>query len=408
MSAVRSARNAAAAGAPATRRPTLGWRGRLGLLAFGLLFGLAMVEVALRLLAPYLSVVNELSSIATFQTYHPVYGFFHRPGASGWIETPEFTSHVRFNARGLREREVAVPKPAGLYRVMVLGDSFVEGAQVPEADTVARQLEGILAGAAPGRQVEAINAGNAGFGTAQELLFLEHEGAAYGPNVVVLVYFVDNDLPDNGYRVARERKLDTTRRPFFVPDGNGGIELRPGLAPSPDRFEALRPWLRGLVTYNTIENFLLWHEAREQEQAQIGKNRPTYLPEPPKEWEEAWWVTEQLLGRVQVAATSIGAELVLVAAPSFYQVDADAWEALIRNTSDYNRYRQDTPNRRLAEIAERQGLRYLDLLPAVREAQEAGAKLYFPADGHWTSAGHQFAARQIADYLTSAGVAPRP
>lgn len=408
MSAVRSARSSALAGASAVRRTPIGWRSRFGLLAFGLLIGLGTVEVALRLLAPYLTVVNSLTSIATFQTYHPIYGFFHRPGASGWIETPEFTSHVSFNSRGLRDREIELPKPPGHYRVIVLGDSFVEGAQVPIEATVSRQLEPLLASASPGRQVETVNAGNAGFGTAQELLFLEHEGAVYQPDVVVLVFFVDNDLPDNGYRVARERDLDATRRPFFVPDGNGDVELRPGLAPPTDRMEVVRPYLRRLVSYNLIENFLLWHEAREQEQAQIGKNRPTYLPEPPREWEEAWWVTEQILGRVRQTASSLGSELVVVAAPSFYQVDDDAWHGLIDNTRDRNRYRQDAPNRRLAEIAARQQLRFLDLLPAMRQAQTSGGNLYLPADGHWTSEGHAFAARQIAEYLASTGLTPRP
>ena len=408
MSAVRSAQAPALAGAPAARKRSIGWRGRLGLLAFGLLIGLGTVEVALRLLAPYLTVVNSLTSIATFQTYHPVYGYFHRPGASGWIETPEFVSYVSFNSRGLRDREIEVPKPPDRYRVMVLGDSFVEGAQVPVEDTVSRRLEPLLASAVPGRPVDTVNAGNAGFGTAQELLFLEHEGADYHPDVVVLVYFVDNDLPDNGYRVARERRIDTTRRPFFVPDGKGGIALRPGAAPPPDRLEAVRPHLRRLVSYNLIENFLLWHEAREQEQAQIGKNRPTYLPDPPEEWDEAWWVTEQILGRVRESARAIGAELVVVAAPSFYQVDDAAWNELIKSTRDRDLYRQDVPNRRLAEIAERQGLRFLDLLPSIRQAQAAGSGLYFPADGHWTSAGHAFAARQIAEYLSATGLTPRP
>ena len=149
-------------------------------------------------------------------------------------------------------------------------------------------------------------------------------------------------------------------------------------------------------------------DRREQEQAQIGQNRPTYLPEPPGEWEEAWWVTEQLLGRVRETARSQGAELVVVAAPSFYQVDDAAWEQLIKNTRDYSRYRPETPNRRLAQIAERQGLRFLDLLPSVRHAQAGGARLYFPADGHWTSAGHAFAAGQIAEYLAASGLTPRP
>ena len=98
MSAVRSAQASALTGAPAARPRSVGWRGRIGLLVFGLLIGLVAVELVLRLLGPRLSVVNSLTSIATFQTYHPIYGFVHRPGASGWIETPEFTSYVRFNS----------------------------------------------------------------------------------------------------------------------------------------------------------------------------------------------------------------------------------------------------------------------------------------------------------------------
>src|SRR5215212_8999644 len=151
MSAVSGARVSSVAGASAPGRRAVGWRGRLGLLLFGLAFGLLAVEVVLRLLGPHLALVNSLTSIATFQTYHPIYGFFHRPGASGWIETPEFTSYVSFNSRGLRDREIELAKPAGGYRILVVGDSFVEGAQVPAEDTVSRRLEPLLASAAPGR-----------------------------------------------------------------------------------------------------------------------------------------------------------------------------------------------------------------------------------------------------------------
>ena len=408
MSVVTDARASANGPSPRAVR-AVGWRGKVFLLLFGLLIGLVAVEMVLRVLGPRSPVVASLTSIATFQTYHPIYGFFHRPGASGWIETPEFVSHVAINSRGLREREIAVEKPAGTYRVLVLGDSFVEGAQVPVEETVTRKLEEQLSAMLPGRPVQVINAGNAGFGTAQELLFLDNDGRQYQPDLVILVYFIDNDLPDNGYRVARERKLDTTRRPFFVPDGNGGLELRPGAPPDPDRFEPIRPLLRRSVTYNVIENFTRWQEARDQEQAQIGKNRPTYLLNPPSEWEEAWLVTEQLLGRVQASARGMGAELVVVGAPSYFQIDADAWRWLVGgDTRERNRYEQDAPNQRLAAIAERQGLRLLDLLPATRAAYAAGERLYYPADGHWTSDGHAFAASQLRDYLAGSGLLPRP
>ena len=75
-------------------------------------------------------------------------------------------------------------------------------------------------------------------------------------------------------------------------------------------------------------------------------------------------MTEQILGRARDSARAIGAELVVVAAPSFFQLDADAWRSLVGgDTRERNVYEQDVPNRRLAEIAERQGLRFLDLLP---------------------------------------------
>jgi hypothetical protein len=408
MSAIPDARGSALAANPSTLR-TVGWRGRLLLVLFGLVIGLVAVELVLRLLGPRLPVVHSLTSIATFQTYHPVYGFFHRPGASGWIETPEFVSHVAINSRGLRERDIAPEKPAGMYRVLMLGDSFVEGAQVPMEHTISRRLEERLAAELPGRPVQVINAGNAGFGTAQALLYFEHEGRAYQPNLVVLVYFIDNDLPDNGYRVARERKLDTTWRPFFVPDGNGGLQLRPGAAPEADWLEPVRPAMRQSVTYNVIENFTRWQEARDQEEAQIGKNRPTYLHNPPSEWEEAWWVTEQLLGRIDASTRAAGADLVVVAAPSWFQIDADAWRWLVGgDTRERNRYEIDVPNRRLAAIAERQGLRFVDLLPAIKATENGGRPLYFPGDGHWTTAGHAFAAEQLAAYLAASGLAPRP
>jgi hypothetical protein len=103
----------------------------------------------------------------------------------------------------------------------------------------------------------------------------------------------------------------------------------------------------------------------------------------------------------------MGAELVVVVAPSYFQVNADSWRWLVGgDTRERNRYEVDLPNRRLAAIAERQGLRLLDLLPAIQQAQASGARLYFPADGHWTSAGHAFAAEQIAAYLAAAGLTP--
>ena len=105
-----SARNAVS---PARAGPGRRWIGRLILGLLGLVLALATAEVALRVLGPRVPALGSLTSIATFQTYHPVYGFFHRPGAAGWIHTPEFTSFVQINSRGLREREIEPARPPG-------------------------------------------------------------------------------------------------------------------------------------------------------------------------------------------------------------------------------------------------------------------------------------------------------
>jgi hypothetical protein len=364
-------------------RRDVGWPGRLALAASGLVVALLVGEIALRLLGPRVPGLSGLTSIASFQTYHPIYGFFHRPGATGWIQTSEFTSHVEINSRGLRDREVQIPKPPGTFRILLLGDSFVEGSQVALEATVASRLQEELR-TAGSRSVEVVNAGNAGFGTAQELLFLENDGPQYDPNLVVQVFFVDNDLPDNGYAVSVERKLDTSRRPFFVPDGRGGLELRPFAAPAPDALLPLKTSLRQLsLLYNLAENLVFTREARDQENQQIGKNRPTYLIEPPEEWAEAWAVSEHLIARTRDTARS-----------------------LVPSSQDRaRRYDQEAPNRRLSEIARRTDVRWFDLLPTIRAAA-AETALYYPEDGHWTVEGHAVGAGALAGYLRDSGLVP--
>ena len=56
----------------------------------------------------------------------------------------------RYNALRFRDAELG-PKPPGVRRVMVLGDSFTEGQGVKEPDTLAKVLERLLNSKEPGR-----------------------------------------------------------------------------------------------------------------------------------------------------------------------------------------------------------------------------------------------------------------
>jgi hypothetical protein len=100
----------------------------------------------------------------------------------------------RMNRHGFRGDDISRAKPDGVARVMLLGDSFAFGAGVPLEDTLGFQLEGLLnAGKKPDTQVVTFAIG--GWGTRDEILFLEHQGMDFEPDLVVVVYV----LNDAGY-----------------------------------------------------------------------------------------------------------------------------------------------------------------------------------------------------------------
>jgi len=60
--------------------------------------------------------------------------------------TKEGFSEGRYNSHGFRDYERSYEKPQGVYRIVVLGDSYIEGLQVELEKTFTAQLEKMLNG----------------------------------------------------------------------------------------------------------------------------------------------------------------------------------------------------------------------------------------------------------------------
>lgn len=113
--------------------------------------------------------------------------FKHTYAGSEW----EF----RTNAQGFRDDEnYPKEKPAGEFRVLVLGDSHTEGYEARQDKIFAEVLEKRLR--AHGIKAKILNTGISGLGTAEELLFLKYEGMKYHPDAVILAFY-ENDFEDN-------------------------------------------------------------------------------------------------------------------------------------------------------------------------------------------------------------------
>src|SRR5438067_876897 len=179
------------------------WRRRLLLVLFGVVFGLALVEIGLRLIG---------YSYPEFYVSDARRGYSLRPNMEGWYRK-EGEANVRINSDGLRDREHWKIKPLNTFRIAVLGDSFVEALQVPFEESFCYLIEQQLRScpARAGHDVEVINFGVSGYGTAQELITLRSEVWQYSPDLVLLAVTTNNDISDNSQALKKTNQI-----PYFV------------------------------------------------------------------------------------------------------------------------------------------------------------------------------------------------
>ena len=96
---------------------------------------------------------------------------------------------------GFRGAEVAIPKPPGRFRVVVIGDSVTLGWGVADDETFSARLERLLHERFPHRDLDVVNLGVGGYDTRQEVTLLARNVSRLEPDLV-LVGFYSNDVPD--------------------------------------------------------------------------------------------------------------------------------------------------------------------------------------------------------------------
>lgn len=118
------------------------------------------------------------------QRHWPGYDFIEGVGILHKLSEPGV------NRLGFMDKERQVDKPADVYRILLLGDSFVDGMNVDV------YLERELAKLLPHRKFEVIPMGISGTGTLEHLMFYEKIGRQFHPDMVIDI-FVPNDFTNN-------------------------------------------------------------------------------------------------------------------------------------------------------------------------------------------------------------------
>jgi hypothetical protein len=339
-----------------------------GLLAFVLLeAGLAGLSASGRLpiAIPSYSPGNVGSRFWT--DADPCFGVWHAPGSSFRHVTREFSCHYQANAWGMRDRErdkAARSDP----RVVVLGDSFIEGWGVATPDRMSDRLE-----SATGR--EYLNFGTSGsFGPTQYLMLYSRFARQFEPSALIIALLPDNDFLDDD--PAYVRTLHASRvRPFFTgakPDYTLTLQRPPPPA-------AAARWLEQCLLHFTYTGnaWKYYKKVIRHRQVTTTAAYAGYFDFTQAQWDRL----EHVLGEFRKAAPGLPTLVLTIPCDTdFRRVDAAGPAPL--------------PGKLRAACAAL-GLQYLDLMPALRAAEGGWERCYYKADRHWNALGNAVAAEAV-------------
>ncbi|MEG3974949.1 SGNH/GDSL hydrolase family protein [Microcoleus sp. herbarium8] len=390
----------------------------LGLILGSLFMGVVIGEVGLRVagVEGYPKIGAFVDSAPTrFHTADPDLGWKLKPGVSGeWKGEGE--SFVQVNSEGLRDREHTKAKPPNTLRIAVLGDSFTEAIHVPVEQTFWSKLERKLGNceAVKGRKnVEVINFGVQGYGNAQELIMLRKKVWDYNPDIVILAFFIGNDVINNSPKLEYDHY-----RPFFAYNASG--KLVPDMS-----FRNLAPIDRNARAVSFVDKLpsFLVNNSRilqvikkidiDQKKLQLsadfsGLSTKNFIPPQDAAWQDAWKVTEGLIVEIRNEVVQKNADFLLVTIGDPIQVERDAQRR--KNYMRKNKI-QDLfyPDKRLEKLGAREGFRVLNLAEQFQGYTEKfqvcahGFENSVPCGGHWNELGHRLASilitRNLCEHL---------
>lgn len=124
----------------------------------------------------------------------PLIGHEHRAGRSAHLMGVD----VAINSKRLRDREIGYERTPGTQRILMLGDSITEGWGVRFDDIISKRLERLYAQS--GTPTEVINAGVGNYNTVQEVQYFLTEGHKYNPDIVLLGFTYNDAEPVPVYR----------------------------------------------------------------------------------------------------------------------------------------------------------------------------------------------------------------
>jgi len=363
-----------------------------------------LAEVVFRVEANLNKVVETRSCRRQSQRYH------HElvPNTTCRSRYPEWDRTFTVNNLGFRDEPMTIEKPEGTFRILLVGDSFMEGESVNLDQTAAQTLERELT-ETMGESIEVVNMGVMSYSPIIYQRVIEDKGLPLDPDLVIVAvdmsdfqndysYAKDLDESGNFRNILFQQKMGQPH--VVLPGVNAGIKF----------------WLRS--------HSVLYSEVADRTKQLIRKMR--YIPEPTVfkindpasdphfatrsednvHREEMWHPFGNSLIAINKLMEKAKVPWIAVTYPYGHQVRGDEWsKGRLKNGFESVRVYLMTAADLLVSFGKDNGFRVINLAPVFqKEAEYQSNLLYYPMDGHFTPLGHKVFAEalkeEISDYIT--------
>ena len=275
-------------------------------------------------------------------------------------------------------------------KILLIGDSFTSEYENSYALRLRLWLES--------QDVSVLNQAVPGDGPELYLQRTERYIGDYKPNIIIVNYYVGNDLTDTLYKLNQpqkwyrklEPKLEFSYLFWYVREQLNGLITQNRL-----RWLVQNPTLPTLPEQiKTIRNPTLYAVAQKYPQHLL----ENLLIETP-EAKSAWQKNQEYMEKIAAICNKYKAKLLIISMPNTLQVNNShlPFYKSIGFTLDEKLLTTTTPQNLLSQYCTKYQLSCLDLLPEFKATP--AAEYYLNNDDHWNEAGNKLAFEQVSSFL---------